>query len=816
MRHSLLHSNWSFLHLDPGPGYPQPNVQRQRWLPATVPGHVHLDLMANGVIQDPFVRLGELGCRWVDEADWAYRTTFDWSPDPALPRRVLRFEGLDTVCEVFLNDERIAAHDNMFLPLEVDVTDRLREGDNELRVEFRSSVRAGRERRAAYFEAEGLPNVLERFDERAFVRKAGYMWAWDWGPRLVSCGIWRPVALVEYVARIRSFTVRQEPLPDGRSRVWSETDAEGDAELTLTFGEHSVLSRADAIQELDLVLDQPELWWPNGMGGQYLYAAGARLDTGQEIRKEVGLKSVQLRRESDEFGESFEFVVNGRPVWSRGANWIPNDSFPSRITVEDYGSQIEACRALGFNMLRVWGGGLYESEAFYDACDAAGILVWQDFPYACCYYPDGDAEQAVAREEAAWHVRRLRDRACLALWCGNNENHQMWQEKWGVPTDHPPRYYGEAIYEGVLPSVVAELDPGRPYIPSSPIGTPPTGREAGKVNSGGWGDSHYWDVWHGRGDWRFYLESDARFSSEFGFASSCSLALWDRTLAPADRDFEGPVLRWHDKTKKAWEIYRGYVTAHYPEPRSVEDWVYYSQLNQRDALRCGIEHYRRGRFCKGSLIWQFNDCWPVESWAVQDYRRLLKPAGYELARLYADQLVSLVRSEGEVTVHLVNDGATILEGTLTLEVLSTLTGEIQARREMPVRVDPGERKPVHVEPISGYEATATAVRATVAGCGSSFSVTTFLAEPKEMQLGTPRLRVTLDERLTLHVEGAAFDLVLYDPDDPENVRSEALSLPGWEAVTLVNESRAYAYRHRPARIGVRSLAGLQVTEPGSA
>ncbi|MCC2672892.1 MAG: glycoside hydrolase family 2 immunoglobulin protein beta-sandwich, partial [Armatimonadetes bacterium] len=660
MRTTLLHSGWSFLHLDPGPGYPQPNVQRQRWLPASVPGHVHLDLMANGVIQDPFVRLGELGCRWVDEADWAYRTTFHWTPDPSLPRRVLQFEGLDTVCEVSLNGERIAAHDSMFLPLEVDVTDRLREGENELRIDFRSPVQVGQERRAAYFAAEGLPNVLERFDERAFVRKAGYMSAWDWGPRLLSCGIWRPVALVEYAARIRSFTVRQEPLPDGRFRVWTETVVDGDAEVTLTFGEHSASSSSTALQELDLVLDEARLWWPNGMGEQHLYPASVRLGNGQEVRKRIGLKTIALRREADEFGESFEFVVNGRPLWARGANWIPNDSFPSRVTVRDYHAQIADCRALGFNMLRVWGGGFYEAEPFYDACDEAGILVWQDFPYACCYYPDGPAEQEVARAEAAHHVRRLRDRASLALWCGNNENHQMWQEKWGVPTDHPPRYYGEPIYEAVLPGVVAELDPGRPYIPSSPIGIPPTGPQAGKVNSGGYGDSHYWDVWHGRGDWRFYLDSDARFSSEFGFASSCSLALWDRTLVPGDREFEGPIVRWHDKTKKAWETCRGYVTDHYPEPQTLEDWVYYSQLNQRDALRCGIEHYRRGEFCKGSLIWQFNDCWPVESWAVQDYRRLLKPAGYELARLYADRLVSLVGAEGEEAVHVVNDGATEL------------------------------------------------------------------------------------------------------------------------------------------------------------
>lgn len=815
MRATSLHSNWTFLHLDPGPGYPQPNVQRQRWLPATVPGHVHLDLIQHGVIQDPFHRLGELGCRWVDEADWAYQTTFDWTPDPALPGRVLRFEGLDTICTVYLNGEQIAAHDTMHLPLEVDVTDRLRKGENELRIDFRSAVRTGQERRAAYVAAEGLPTVMERFDERAFVRKAAYMSAWDWGPRLVSCGIWRPVQLLEYASRILSFTVHQERLPDGRFRVWSETEVVGDGEVTLTFGEYAVTSRANAIQELDLAIDEPRLWWPNGMGEQFLYEASARLDTRHEIRKRIGLRTIELRRERDQFGESFEFLVNGRPVWARGANWIPNDSFPSRVTDADYQSQIAACREIGMNMLRVWGGGLYELEPFYDACDAAGILVWQDFPYACSYYPDGPEEQAVARAEAAHHIRRLRDRACLALWCGNNENHQMWQEKWGT-LNHPPRFYGINIYEGVLPEVLAELDPARPYIPSSPIGIPPEGPQAGKVNSGGWGDSHYWDVWHGRGDWHFYLDSDARFSSEFGFASSCSVALWDRTLATGDRNFEGPIVRWHDKTKKAWEIYRNYVTTHYPEPQSLEEWVYYSQLNQRDALRCGIEHYRRGEFCKGSLIWQFNDCWPVESWAVQDYRRLLKPAGYELARLYADHLVSLVRNGDEIAVHLVNDDVTDLEGILILELLSTLSGGVLTRRDLPVRIAAGERRVVYTEPVANEDPTVTAVRATVTTGAKRFEVSTFLAEPKEMEFWEPRLSVTLgDGELTLHVERAAFDLVLTDPDDPENLRSGGLDQSGTEAVTLVNESRSYRFSRPPVRLQCRLLgATFELPVPG--
>jgi len=557
------------------------------------------------------------------------------------------------------------------------------------------------------------------------------------------------------------------------------------------------------------------------MGEPHLYAASARLDTGHEVRKRIGLRTIELRRERDRFGESFEFVVNGQRLWARGANWIPNDSFPSRVTEADYRAQVETCRDLGMNMLRVWGGGLYEAEAFYDACDAAGMLVWQDFPYACSYYPDDEPALAAARAEAEFHVRRLRDRASLALWCGNNENGMMWEGKWGGAGNSPPRFYGEAIYESVLPAVLAELDPGRPYISTSPTGKPPEGeggRRAGDINCGGWGDSHYWDVWHGRGDWRFYADSDARFSSEFGFASSCSPAQWERAIAPADHHPESPVVRWHDKTGKAWETFRGYVTAHYPEPETLADWVYLSQLNQRDALRFGIEHYRRAEFCRGTLIWQFNDCWPVQSWAVQDYMRLLKPAGFELARLYADRLVSLVLTEGRLDVHLVNGGSAALEGVLILELLATPGGDVRLRRETPVRLGPGERAAVHSEPVGEFNAAEVLARATVAADGETFSAVALLAEPKAMRLVPPRLTVTVGERLALRVDGVAIDLILYDPDDPGNLRPDGLPHSGWRAATLVNETLLYAFARPPRRLAARSLAGTHAValrgEPG--
>ena len=368
-----------------------------------------------------------------------------------------------------------------------------------------------------------------------------------------------------------------------------------------------------------------------------------------------------LLREKDEFGRSFEFEVNGRKVYARGANWIPDDSFVSRADP----SRIRDYPRLGFNMLRVWGGGFYESEAFYDACDEAGLMVWQDFPYGCMYYPDSDAEVALATAEAAHHVRRLRDRASLALWCGNNENEVMWLGKWGGKEKAPPRYYGERIYNEALPAALAAHGNGTGYIRTSPLGfeneDPSLTDRAERF-----GDAHYWDVWHGRGDWTYYDDSETRFSSEYGFASAPSMDVWRRTLPLGGGQGGGnpndPEVWWHTRRAsppRSSRLRRAPLPRVH-DPRGV-DVLFPAEPARRDAPR------RRALppqpYCRGSLIWQINDCWPVQSWAMEDYHRLLKPAGQEMARVYAPTLVSVVLSETGAEVWLAHDGPAPGAGT---------------------------------------------------------------------------------------------------------------------------------------------------------
>ncbi len=831
LRRTPLHENWTFAE-NTWDKAERVGYSRHEWLPARVPGHVHLDLLENGIIAHPFERMHELGMQWVDEKDWTYKTSFEWQPEPGRPRRVLRFEGLDTVCRVLLNGELVAEHDNMFVPLEVDVSQRLRAGTNELAVEFASAVRVGRERLRAWTSEQGLPERIERLEERSFVRKVQCMYGWDWGPRLVSCGVWRPVELLEYEARILDVSTVQQHLPGGQVRLAVETKSEGRARLVHVLGDEAVL-----IGDGEITIAKPRLWQPLGFGEQPLYVLSSylcpeSLDLSalsadpKEVRRvleslahdskatRVGLRTIELRKESDQFGESFEFVVNGRRVWALGANWIPDHSFPSTVTPAQYRERLLQARDSGMNMLRIWGGGLYESDEFYDLCDEFGILVWQDFAFACAYYPDTGGWQDAVRKEAEANVVRLRNHASLALWCGNNENLAMFEQKWGDKAYQAPRYFGEHFYDKVLPEVLARLDPARPYIPSSPHG----GKDP---NDGGVGDQHYWDVWHGRGDWTHYRESTARFASEYGFAASPSLAAW-RDVFAESRSFKSadvpevrlsslragvrdPIVRWHDKTMKGYETFIGYVELHYPKTSDLEEWVYYSQLNQRDAMRAAIEHYRRSEFCRGSLIWQINDCWPVQSWALVDSLGQPKAAWFELSRLHAPGLVSLKREGARVEAWVALDNAlpeARLEGELTLRAHSLSTGEVLASFRAPVDVASDRRASVLSADCANLPAASTLLVARL----GSLVATALLAEPRELELGAARELVVSraeDGVLTLRSPSPLVDLCLEDEQGTKHFAQNALTVAepgvfrvGYTGSALGLRARSLAGEHR--------------------
>ncbi|HEY3412274.1 MAG TPA: glycoside hydrolase family 2 protein [Armatimonadota bacterium] len=754
-----LNTGWRFTEVRPPDSSPNTALP---WMPATVPGHVHDDLARAGVIPDPFSRMQERGVGWVDETDWVYENTFTLETPPA--NAYLRFEGLDTIAEIELNGEPLANTDNMFVEHEFPVGGRLKAGENTLKVTFRSALRIGRERRAAYAKTgeDRLEDHRAVWGPRSFVRKAQYMYGWDWGPELVSCGIWKGVSLVSVpVARITDWKYDTVFNEDGSATVAFEVSVErapGQEETPLTaavsFPMHGiprVLADVPAglgrlAVPVKCYVSDAKRWVPNGSGNPERYRTLLELSTSGvalDVRHtSIGLRTVELVREpdADGKGECFKFRVNGKDVFIKGANWIPAHSLPSRLDSYDGFQHLERvltqARDGGINMVRVWGGGVYESVYFYRLCDSFGILVWQDFPYACAHYPDTGEYAEEARAEAMKAVRRLRNHPSLALWCGNNEN-QWLAAHWPKSTPNA-RVLGSHLYDEVLPEVVKQEDASTPYCPSSPFG-------GDEPNSQDAGDRHDWDVWHGGGDYTKYLEDNSRFVSEFGFASSCGLKAWDSCLAPEDKHPYSDAVKWHNKTGKKYEEYIGYTAAHFPEPRTLEDLVYYTQLNQAEALKCGVEHWRRhkGR-CWGTIFWQLEDCWPVQSWAVIDSAGEPKAAYYGMKRFYAPVLISLVRDGDVVRAHLTNDTNEPIRGKVTVRVESFIGERLE--KEDAIAYIPAngtaEVDAVNIVCAEGREREVYVyARFRPEDGGPQIENYMFLAEPKELQMADPGLSV---------------------------------------------------------------------------
>jgi beta-mannosidase len=460
----------------------------------------------------------------------------------------------------------------------------------------------------------------------------------------------------------------------------------------------------------------------------------------------IGFRTVELLQEPDADGKGaeFKFRINGVDTFIKGANWIPDSTFPGTITRQQLRERLTQARDAGFNMLRVWGGGLYESSDFYQLCSELGILVWQDFPFACSMYPD-DLPEFVEqfRREAVNAVRRLRNYPCLALWCGGNENLELFQGRWAGATQATV-FYGDRLIHETIPALLEIEDPRTPYLPNSPYG-------GENCTSEDFGDSHYWNVWHSKkpgsdGDWVNYAESTTRFSSEFGFASPCGWPAWESVTAPEDRVPRSAVARWHDKTRKGYETYLAFIEKHYPTIETFDDLIYYGQANQADALKFGIEHWRRikGR-CWGTLFWQLNDCWPTQSWAVIDSLGDPKAAYYAAKRFYVPLLLSLVRIGDTVEAHLVNDGQSEVRGTLTLQVRDFAGVKIarqDAAATAPANAASGAVASLAVPPnAQGFvQATFTSADGTGEPVAQNLLL---LGEPKDLALPDPGLNVAV-------------------------------------------------------------------------
>ena len=682
-------------------------VGTQEWLPATVPGTVHTDLLANGRIEDPFFRTNEGKVQWVDKRDWEYRTTVELLPETIAQERIeLVFYGLDTYAEVYLNETSILRADNMFRTWITDIKALARTGRNDLRIVLRSPVREGLLRLHAL--GYNPPAVVDWSeiggigDQKIsmFTRKAPYHYGWDWGPRLVTSGIWRAVQLRAWSgARISALQIVQRELSDQEARLIAVFDIDSTmtarAVLDLTSPEDpSICARGEVDlvpgaqqARVELTIRAPRRWWTSGLGEPFLYRflgclTGAQFRDCREVR--IGLRTLRIVQTPDAQGESFYVELNGLPVFMKGANYIPGDSFPTRVCPAGYERVVRSAVDANMNMLRVWGGGIYEDDLFYDLCDQNGLLVWQDFMFACVMYPGDAAFLENVRLEAIDNVRRLRHHPCVALWAGNNEIDIAWQHDvpsggWGWKERHTPAQREQlweayqAIFHRILPQVVAEHDPQRFYWPSSPLAAWDGGehiRHADLRTPRQSGDIHYWGVWWGRKPFASYRSEVGRFMSEYGFQSFPSLRSISEFCKPADYDIFSEVLQAHQRSRIGNGTIRAYMADDYPLPERFDHFIYVSQILQAQGVRTAIEAHRaRMPYCMGSLFWQINDCWPAASWSSIDYYGRWKALQYFVREAFASVLVSFWPEADTLRIWAVSDQRTGTPADLTLRLM---------------------------------------------------------------------------------------------------------------------------------------------------
>ncbi|MEQ8478337.1 glycoside hydrolase family 2 protein [Fulvivirga sp.] len=692
-----LEENWSFK-----------STNDIEWNEATVPGTVHTDLIDLGTIEDPFYRLNEHNLQWIDKEDWEYKTSFDVSGATLSDQNIeLDFAGLDTYASVYLNDSLILQTDNMFRNYAVEVKRLLKAGENKLRVLLESPIKKGIEKYdATPFQIPVSDNDLSKIGKvegekkvSVFTRKAGYHFGWDWGPRLVTSGIWRPITLRSWSNhKIEDLFIQQNSIDKKASltafiEVMSNKDDEGaqveidvngtpfkTAEVKLTKGQNTL--------NIPFEIENPELWWPNGMGEQVLYNVEAKVTSNSYTDSKshkIGLRTIELVRQPDSIGASFYFKVNGHPVFMKGANYIPQDVFLTRAKEPQYKHILSSAKEANMNMIRVWGGGIYENDEFYQLCDEMGLLVWQDFMFACAMFPGDEAFLENVRQEAIDNVKRLRNHTSIALWCGNNENLSAW-ENWGWKdnvTKEQSKEVADTIWKAyddvfhkILPEVVTKYDNSRAYWPSSP------GSDFGEKESHEKGDAHYWMVWWGKEPFDNYNKAIPRFMSEYGFQSFPEFASVKKYTAPEDHDIYSEVMKSHQRSSIGNNTIEEYMLRHYKKPEDFESFLYVSQLLQSHGIKIGIEAHRRNRDrCMGSLYWQINDCWPVASWSSIDYYGKWKALHYSAKKSFKTFLISHENTEDNIDLFVISDSLKNINAKLKVSLIDFEGNELHQWEE---------------------------------------------------------------------------------------------------------------------------------------
>lgn len=781
-----LHSDWTFCQ-----------VGDTLWSDAKVPGTIHQDLINHNRIPNPFYGMNEEAVQWVENEDWMYRTSFVVTEEQLnRDAAVLELDGLDTYADVFLNGALILRSDNMFVGHKVPVKSVLRKGENRLLIRFRSAVKEA----LPQWETNGFdyPADNDHSSKRVsiYTRKAPYSYGWDWGIRLATCGIWRPVRLVfSDVARIEDYYVRQASVSaskadvDNRLEITNVTSQPVSALLKVAY--HYTANDTKEVQKqiellpgentvsLPVMIDNPHLWMPNGWGEPSLYKFTASVSVdGVEVasqERQVGLRSIRVVMEDDEHGKSFYFEVNGHPMFAKGANFIPDDALLPNVTPERYKRILEDVKAANMNMLRVWGGGIYEDDNFYDEADRNGILIWQDFLFACTTYPHDPLFLKRVEAEAEYNIKRLRGHASLAMWCGNNEIYEGvrywgWKNKYTAEAFAEMNRGYDVLFRQLLPDMVKRFDSDRFYMHGSPYEANWGRPESWKI-----ADSHNWGTWYGRKPFESFDSEIPRFMSEYGFQAFPEMKTIRTFAEEKDFELESPVMNAHQKATIGNALIKQTMSLYYKVPAKFEDLVYVGLVLQGHGMRHGIEAHRRNRpYCMGSLFWQLNDSWPVVSWSSIDYYGNWKAMQYQSQRAFAPVLINAIKEGDDLCVYLISDELQDRDDVrLTVELMDfdgkshgkwTQNGKLTANTSMlflKKRVD---------EFLSKQDAATSFLRFTLkAKNGAALADEVFyFAYPKDQKLPEARIETSVKKRgeaieMTLKTDKLARDIFIEVP-----------------------------------------------------
>ncbi|MEC0241828.1 glycoside hydrolase family 2 TIM barrel-domain containing protein [Paenibacillus dokdonensis] len=700
----------------------------QEWMHAKVPGCVHTDLLANAKIPDPFYGTNEKEVQWIDKQDWEYESHFDLSEELLLlPQLELVFGGLDTYADVTVNGQRVLSADNMFRVWKADVKNILKSSGNTIHIRFRSPVQEDLpklEKLGYALPASNDQSEVGGLGEQrisVFARKAPYHYGWDWGPRFVTSGIWREVWIEGWEDnRIQDLFIEQIDITPAEALLKAVTEIEAAAEgegmirlqtEALIWEQKVMLNQGINLIEIPFVISNPKLWWCRGLGEAHLYEFQVELLQHESLTASrtvtTGLRSAKLVREKDEAGSTFYVELNGVPVFAKGANHIPNDSFITEVTEERYRHEIATAAASNMNMLRVWGGGIYEQDMFYRLCDEYGLMVWQDFMFACSMYPGDEAFLLNVHAEAEENVKRLRNHPSVVIWCGNNEIDTAWSHYtegggWGWKQNYTPELRDkiwsdyEKIFHNILPVAVAKHAPGIPYWPSSPMIDLTGDSKQHAVNDSAAGDIHYWGVWHNVEPFENYNIYVGRFMSEYGFQSFPEYKSVRSYAEESDLELESPVMLAHQKNGQGNRLIKQYMDMYMNEPKDFPSFLYMSQVLQAEAMKMAIEsHRRRKPYCMGTLYWQMNDCWPVASWAGMDYFGRWKALQYAAKRSFRDIALSIDGTSGDgLDLYVISDQLKPFAGSIHLRVMD-MNGAVLDQRTVPISIKPNTSSKVY-------------------------------------------------------------------------------------------------------------------------